>query len=158
VRLPSVYLETTIPSYLVARQSKNLRLAADQAATHEWWNERRHEYKLYVSAAVLTEVEAGDPEVASKRVAVLDGIPELTAKNEISGLANLLLSRQIIPAVAAVDAVHLAYSAVYAVDFLLTWNCKHIHNLKLERRIEATCNDLGYTCPIICTPAELLGS
>lgn len=154
--LPKLYLETTIPSYLTARRSRDLRLAADQEATQEWWEFQRNEYDLYVSAAVLTEAGEGDPVFAAKRLAVLDGIPELRVSGEVVALAAWFLSEQIIPAVAEVDAAHLAFSAVHGLDFLLTWNCKHIHNLKLERRIEAACRSLGFTCPIICTPAELL--
>jgi len=156
--LPKLYLETTIPSYLTARGSRDLRLAADQEATQEWWDEQRGEYDLYVSAAVLAEAGEGDPVFAAKRLAALDGIPELRASDEVVALAAWLLSEQIIPAAAEVDAAHLAYSAVHGLDYLLTWNCKHIHNLKLERRIEAACRSLGFTCPIICTPAELLGT
>ena len=89
---------------------------------------------------------------------MLDGIPELRVSDEVTTLAAWLLSEQIIPLVAEVDAAHLAFSAVHGLDFLLTWNCKHIHNLKLERRIEAACRRMGLTCPIICTPAELLGN
>ena len=156
--LPKLYVETTIPSYLTARRSRDLRLAAHQEATQEWWECQRNEYELYVSAAVLAEAGEGDPAYAAKRLAVLDGIPELRVSKEVTELAAWLLAEQIIPAVAEVDAAHLAFSAVHGIDFLLTWNCKHIHNLKLERRIEAACRSLGFTCPIICTPAELLES
>jgi hypothetical protein len=156
--LPKLYLETTILSYLTARRSLDLRLAADQQATQEWWEVQRGEYDLYVSAAVLAEAGESDPVFAAKRLAVLDGIPELRVSDEVTALAARLLFEQIISVIAEVDAAHLAFSAVHGLDFLLTWNCKHIHNLKLERRIEAACRSLGFTCPIICTPAELLGN
>lgn len=156
--LPKLYIETTIPSYLTARRSRDLRLAADQEASREWWETRRGEYDLYISAAVLAEVAEGDPVFAAKRLAVLDNIPELRVSDEVTALAAWLLSEKIIPMVAQADAAHLAYAAVHNLDFLLTWNCKHIHNLKLERRIEAACRSMGFICPIICTPAELLAS
>jgi len=155
--LPKLYVETTIPSYLTARRSKDLRLAADQEATTEWWEEQRSEYNLYVSAAVLAEAGEGEPMFAAKRLAVLEGIPELRVSEDVTELAARLLTDQIIPKAAEADAAHLAFAAVHRVDFLLTWNCRHIHNLKLERRIEAACRALGFVCPIICTPAELLG-
>ena len=155
--LPKLYVETTIPSYLTARRSKDLRLAADQKATTEWWEEQRSEYNLYVSAAVLAEAGEGEPMFAAKRLAVLEGIPELRVSEDVTELAARLLTDQIIPKAAEADAAHLAFAAVHRVDFLLTWNCRHIHNLKLERRIEAACRALGFVCPIICTPAELLG-
>ena len=154
--LPKLYVETTIPSYLIARRSRDLRLAAAQEATQEWWEERRAEDDLFICEAVLSEAGDGDPVFAGKRMAALSGIRELRTTDAVADLAGWLLSEGIIPAVAAVDAIHPAYSAVHGMDFLLTWNCKHIHNLKLERRIEAACRGFGFTCPIICTPAELL--
>lgn len=119
--LPKLYIETTIPSYLTARRSRDLRLAADQEATLEWWEDRRDEYEVFVSPAVIAEVRVGDPEFAAKRLTLLDGIPELGTAKEVTELAARLLSDQIIPKIAAADALYLAYSAVHGLDFLLTW-------------------------------------
>lgn len=156
--LPRIYIETTIPSYLTARRSRDLRMAAFQEATQEWWDEHRNEYELFTSVPVLEEAGRGDSVFAARRMAVLEDILKLEANEEVAALAAELLTQQIIPLIAEPDAAHIAYSAVYELDFLLTWNCKHIHNLKLERRIEAACRKLGFACPIICTPAELLGT
>ncbi len=76
---PRLYLETTIPSYLVARRSRDLRLAADQETTEEWWETRRQNYELFISEAVLDEASDGDPTLAAKRLAVLEGLPRLGA-------------------------------------------------------------------------------
>ncbi len=153
---PRLYLETTIPSYLAARRSRDLRIAADQETTEEWWENRRGDYEIFVSEPVLDEAAQGDPEFAARRLALLAGLPRLPLTTEAGQLASRLLTSQIIPAKAAPDALHLALAAVHDIDFLLTWNCKHIHNLNLERRIEAACRELGFQCPIICTPAELI--
>lgn len=153
---PRLYIETTIPSYLTARPSNDLRLAADQQTTREWWENRRHEYELFISEAVLDEAADGDSAFATKRLEILNGLPRLRATQEVDSLVARLLDEQIIPAVAAPDAVHLAIAAAHAMDFLLTWNCTHIHNPHLERRIQAACRACGFTCPVICTPAELL--
>ena len=154
--LPKLYLETTIPSYLTARRSRDLRLAADQETTEEWWETKRLEYELFVSEAVLDEAGDGDADFAARRLATLSGLPRLSVTREVGALVAQLLGEDIIPAKAAPDAVHLALSAAYGMDYLLTWNCKHIHNLKFERRIEAVCRTFGFICPIICTPAELM--
>ena len=154
--LPKLYLETTIPSYLTARRSRDLRLAADQETTEEWWKTKRHEYELFVSEAVLDEAGDGDPDFAARRLALLAGLPRLSTTNDADALVARLLTSGIILGKAATDAVHLALAAAHGMDFLLTWNCKHIHNVKLERRIEAACRAFGFTCPIICTPAELM--
>ena len=154
--LPKLYLETTIPSYLTARRSPLARIAADQQTTQDWWDFRRQEYEMFVSEAVLDEAADGDSDFAAHRLGMLTGLPRLQTTPEADALVELLLRSDIIPAKAATDAVHLALSAAHRMDYLLTWNCKHIHNLKLERRIEAACEVFGFTCPIICTPAELM--
>ena len=153
---PRLYLETTIPSYLVARPSKDLRLAADQQTTQEWWETRRHEYDLFISEAVLDEAAGGDPGFAAQRMETLRGLTRLPATMAADALVARLLNERIIPAITAPDAVHLALAAAHGMDFLLTWNCTHIHNPHLERRIEAACRACGFVCPVICTPAELL--
>ena len=153
---PRLYLETTIPSYLAARSSKDLRLAADQQSTLEWWENRRQEYELFISEAVLDEIAGGNPVFAARRATLIEGLQRLRATVEVDGLVARLLTDQIIPAQAAPDAVHLALAAVHQMDFLITWNCRHLHNPRLERRIEAACRACGFVCPVICTPAELL--
>ncbi len=153
---PRLYLETTIPSYMVARPSNDLRLAADQQTTLEWWETRRHRYELFISEAVLDEAADGDADFAAKRLALLQGLPRLRALPATDVLVAHLLDQQIIPPPAAPDAVHLALAAVHRMEFLLTWNCRHLHNPHLERRIEAACRQCGFDCPVICTPAELL--
>lgn len=105
---------------------------------------------------MLEEVTVGDPAFAAKRVALLDGLFRLRATLAVDDLVARLIGDQIIPAAAAPDAVHLALAAAHQMDFLLTWNCTHIHNPHLERRIQAACRACGFVCPVICTPAELL--
>jgi len=154
--LPKLYIETTIPSYLTARRSRDLRLAADQETTEEWWETRRHEYELFTSEVVEVEAAEGDAAMAEARLRALDGIPRLPAQPEVDEVIEHLLGSDLIPANAAADAAHIAFSAVHAMDFLLTWNCKHINNPHLVRRIERACAEHGLNCPVICTPEELL--
>jgi hypothetical protein len=131
-------------------------LAADQETTEEWWETKRQDYQLFVSEVVLDEAAEGDPTWAAKRTVALAGIPRLAFTASAEALIKHLLGTEIIPAKAAPDAAHIALAAAHGVDFLLTWNCRHIHNLKLERRIESACRMFGLVCPIICTPAELM--
>jgi predicted nucleic acid-binding protein len=154
--LPRLYVETTIPSYLTARRSPLARIATDQQTTQDWWEAQRSGYELFVSETVLDEAAIGDAAFAAKRLAVLDVLPRLALTPEAAALATRLLTTEIIPAKAAPDALHLAIAAAHGMDFLLTWNCRHIHNLKIERRIQAVCRAFGLECPIICTPAELM--
>ena len=153
---PRLYLETTIPSYLVARRSRDLRLAADQETTQEWWEDRRQNYELFISEFVREEVQRGDAQAAAARLAFLDGIPILLEPQTAAELAEQILATRLIPPQAALDASHIAMATVHGMDYLLTWNCKHIHNVAIIRQIERLCERQGYTCPIICTPNDLM--
>jgi len=153
---PRLYLETTIPSYLVARRSRDLRLAADQETTQEWWEERRREFELFVSQTVLHEVSRGDAEFAAARLAALREIQVLVGSPQAALLTKRLLAESIIPPGAADDAIHLGLAAAHGMDYLLTWNCRHINNPALRRRIEQACGACALTCPVICTPIELM--
>ena len=155
---PRLYLETTIPSYLVARPSRDVRLAADQLATHEWWDERRHDYELFTSQTVLDEAMRGDPAFAAARRAQLAGVTLLSNLPEAAELAKRLLRDGIIPAVATDDATHIALAPAHGMEYLLTWNCKHINNHRIRSRIEQACEAAGLLCPDICTPAELMSA
>ena len=153
---PRLYLETTIPSYLTARPSRDLRIAADEEATHEWWNERRDDFDLFISETVLREVSKGNPEMAAARIASLRGVGVLPDTPLANLLTKHLLASGIVPAVAEDDAAHMALAAAHGMDFLLTWNCTHINNRAIERRIERACAEFGVECPVICTPTELM--
>jgi predicted nucleic acid-binding protein len=153
---PRLYLETTIPSYLVARESRDVWLLADQQATHEWWNLQRHEYDLFISEAVLLEVSRGDAVFAAARLATLREIPVLRDDPLAAKLTRRLLDEAIIPSKAADDATHLGLAAAHGLDYLLTWNCRHIKYPALRRRIEQACAAVGLECPVICSPVELL--
>jgi hypothetical protein len=135
---------------------QDLLLAADQETTEEWWERRRHEYELFTSEVVEVEAAEGDAAMAEARLRALDGIQRLPAQPEVDEVIEHLLASGVIPANAAADAAHIAFSAVHAMDFLLTWNCKHINNPHLVRRIERACAERGLNCPVICTPEELL--
>ena len=154
--LPKLYVETTIPSYLTARRSRDLRLAAHQEMTEEWWSDHRREYELYISDFVLDEAGDGDAEFAASRLAALAGIARLDVTEEVDELAGRLVAGGLIPAKAAQDAFHVAVSAVHGMDFLLTWNCTHINNVNIIRRMERICAEAGFACPVICSPDELL--
>lgn len=153
---PRLYLETTIPSYLVARESRDAILHGQQAATRKWWEERRGGYDLFVSEFVDLEAARGDAEMAKARAAAIRVLPRLAATEVVRELAAEILSTGLIPAKAAVDASHIAVAAVHRMDILLTWNCTHIHNIAISRQIERICARAGWLCPAICTPFDLL--
>ena len=153
----TLYLESTVPSYLTAAPSRDLLIAAHQQVTAEWWKTRRAEFDLYVSQFTLDEIGRGDADVAQRRLDAIKGIPLLDITDDALELAEGFLSLRIIPRKAGTDAFHIALAAVHSIDFLLTWNCKHIANAAMIRDIEAVCRMRGHPCPVICTPEELMG-
>lgn len=152
----TVYLETSIPSYLTARPSRDIRAAAWQQITAQWWDEARSEYDLFTSELVIVEASAGDPEAAGRRLEALQGIAELPIDQEVQQLAEQLISRGGVPAGAEADALHIAVAAVHRIDYLLTWNFRHIDNAATKPVVRSICADAGYSCPEICAPVELL--
>ena len=151
-----IYLETTVVSYLAARPSRDLRVAAHQQATSEWWTRRRGDFDLFASQLVVEEASAGDQEAASRRLEYLRGLPLLDLTDRTLALAEKLLTDAVVPTEAEQDALHIAVAAVHGMDYLLTWNCRHIANATMRGRIERTCVEAGCDAPVICTPEELL--
>ena len=151
-----LYLETTVPSYLASQPSRDLVVAAHQQVSREWWAARRDDFEIFVSQFVLDEASAGDPVVAGERLKLLEGLALLEVTEEVGRLAADLIQSGIIPPKAATDAAHVAVAAVHGMDYLLTWNCAHIANARIARRLAERCRVLGVSCPIICTPEELL--
>ncbi|MCX7172807.1 MAG: type II toxin-antitoxin system VapC family toxin [Proteobacteria bacterium] len=151
-----VYIETSVISYLTARPSKTILGAAHQQITLAWW-ETRNQYELLVSESVLRECGAGDPGAAQKRLAVLADMPLLLISEEALNIAEALVGQGIVSSKAAEDALHIAVATVYGVDYLLTWNCRHIANPEIQRGISEYLEQIGLFLPFICTPEELLG-
>jgi predicted nucleic acid-binding protein len=151
----SVYIETSILSYLTARPSRDVRAAAWQQITWQWWEEARLHYELFTSELTIVEISAGNPEAAQRRAEAAQDIPRLAIDAEVQQLAELLIAAGCIPAAAEADALHIAVAASHHVDFLLTWNCRHIDNAVRKPLVRATCAKAGYICPEICTPMEL---
>ncbi len=155
---PRVYIETSVVSYLTAWRSPNLLMAAQQQATREWWDSERERYGLFISEVVIQEAASGDPEAARLRLEVLQGIDELDVTDDARFLATAIIDETPLPTKAKVDALHIAVAAVNGLDYLLTWNCRHIANPTLRPRIESVCRSHGFNPPSICTPFDLLGA
>ena len=154
----NVYIETSIVGYLTARSTKNLILAANIEVTRDWWESYRSTFTLYVSQLVLDEVMEGDAEMAAKRIEVLQGLSLLELSEAAQELAKHFLAMSSLPPKAAEDAAHIAIATVHGMEYLLTWNCKHIANAQLQKKLSEICLDFGYELPTICTPYELAGN
>ncbi len=152
---PKVYLETSILSYLAARPSRDAVAAGRQVITRRWWDNERDKYTLVVSEAVEAECERGDPEVVKRRQELLQDVSLFPVDERILGVAKLLVVPGGIPGKAGPDAVHIAAAAVEECEFLLTWNFRHIANVRIRREVERILANHGYTKTTICTPEEL---
>ncbi|MBW4471132.1 MAG: type II toxin-antitoxin system VapC family toxin [Stenomitos rutilans HA7619-LM2] len=152
----TVYLETSILGYLTARSTKNLILAANIEITKDWWEFHRNAFILYTSEAVLNEVAQGDETIAAQRLEVLRGFPLLALNQAVQTLAAQFLAHSSLPPKANVDAIHIAAATIHGMDYLLTWNCKHIANAQIQRKLAKISLDFGYELPILCTPYELM--
>jgi predicted nucleic acid-binding protein len=155
--LPTLYLETTVISYQVARPSRDLVIAAHQECTHRWWEVRRTEYQLFISRLVENEIRKGDPAEVEKRIALIAGLASLEITEDVAELAESFLIQRALPRNAADDAVHIALATTRGIDYLVTWNLKHMANARIRRKIDIICESLGFVPPVICTPEELLG-
>ena len=152
---PTVYVETTVLSYLAARPSQNALRAAHQQVTREWWDKDRLVYEVFISALVVAECAAGDPIAAAERLAIVNSLPLLAESSEAEALAEALIRELAIPPQEIRDAAHVAVAATNGIEYLLTWNCRHLANLHQRGRIEQVCRDYGYQPPLIGTPIEL---
>ena len=153
----TVYIETTVVSYLTAWLSRDLIRAAHQQITQEWWNNRREDFEIFVSEFVINEASAGDRAAAEKRIGALENIAILDVNQNVENLAKKLIADKALPPKAATDALHIAVASVHGIDYLLSWNCKHIANAEMQGAIESVCLEEGFKYPKICTPEELLG-
>jgi hypothetical protein len=156
--METVYLETSFISYLVARPSRDVIVAGHQQTTQDWWDNRRSQFECLVSPAVIDEASVGDPTEVQKRLAIIGGLPVLEITVDAQNLTKAIMAAGVLPPHAFPDAAHLAISAAHAIDYLLTWNCKHLANAQILRRIVVVCEKLGLRLPIVCTPDELMGA
>ena len=152
---PTLYIETTIPSYLVARASRDPLVLGHQQVTQKWWAQRRAAFDLCISQAVLDEAKRGDTALAMARLALISNLRILPETEEVRDLSDLYYAELRLPARARVDATHLAFAAAHRVDYLMTWNCAHINGAQVRRRLERLNDAIGLPVPTICTPEEL---
>ena len=153
---PSVYVETSIVSYLTARPSRDLIIAAQQAMTREWWRDAPERFVLVASELVLTEAAEGDADAARARLTALEVVTRLDTTEDAATLTRRLLELGAFLREAAADAAHVSVAATNSVDYLLTWNLRHIASAAARSRIERACRRADYEPPAVCTPNELM--
>jgi predicted nucleic acid-binding protein len=158
VSKPSIYVETSIVSYLVGwLNQRDLVVAHNQQFTREWWSVRRSAFDTFISPVVIDEASKGEPTLAAQRLKYLADLPVLDVTAAARWLSRELLRSTGIPKKAELDALHIAVAAVNGINYLLTWNCTHIANAVVLPMVYTVCRDAGYEPPLVCTPLELLG-
>lgn len=157
-QMATVYVETSIIGYLTARSREAVIFQARQELTRAWWASSRGSYDLVVSQFVLDECGAGDADAAAERLELLADVPLLSSADpQIDQLADALLAAHLLPQKARSDAEHVAIATVHRVDYLLTWNCKHIANAETLPGVYRLLRARGYPPPLIVTPEEFSG-
>jgi hypothetical protein len=152
-----ICIESTIPSYVVARPARDLLQAARQQLTRDWWDLQREKHELFTSQIVLDEIAAGERDMAQRRLELMAGLTVLDLTSAAETLADRVLHSGLLPATADGDAAHIALATVHKLDILLTWPCRHIANAAIVGRLRRLMETQGHTLPEIYTPEELLG-
>ncbi len=153
----TVYIETSIVSYLTARPSRNLIATARQYLTLEWWEDHRQKYAIFISNAVIAEASLGDKARSTERLNAIRSLTILEITDESQDLAEKIIAQSAMPKKAYDDALHLAIASCHNMDFLLTWNCRHLANAHLIPQLRFLIEEEGRCFPQICTPEELMG-
>jgi len=152
----TVYIETTILSYLASIPSRDIIVQAHQQITWEWWNNYRKNYDLYISPIVIQEISRGDIEASKKRKKFINNISILQISDNITELALKLIKFLGLPKKAELDALHLAFAIDYSIDYLLTWNCNHLANGVFIKKLKQFESKESRVIPVILTPEELM--
>lgn len=153
---PRVYVETTVVGYLTSWPSGDLIFAGRQKITRDWWRYASSAFELIVSELVHHEASVGDPRAIRDRLEVLANLPVLAVNRRAEDLARALVAKGAVPASEPRDALHIALAVVNGIEYLVTWNLKHIANATMRSKIDGVCIARGYDCCEICTPEELV--
>lgn len=153
---PTVYIETTVIGYLASRPRNNAIVAGHQNTTRDWWQTAADRFDLVASELVVQECSAGDESAAEERLEALAEITLLRTTSDAEQLAKALIAGHAIPESHPEDALHIALAVVNGIQYLVTWNFRHIANAAVRSTIERVCRDAGYEPSVICTPEELL--
>ena len=153
---PSVYIETSVIGYLTSWPRPDSTIAGHQNTTKQWWSTAAERFDLFVSQLVVRECSGGDTAAVNDRLDCIAALPVLPITPEAEALVVALIKGRAVPESQPNDALHIALAAVHGVQYLVSWNFRHIVNASLRPAIERVCRDRGYDPPILCTPEELL--
>jgi hypothetical protein len=152
-----VYIETSTVSYYAGAPHRDIVIAARQELTREYWSRIVSDFECYISVLVLQESERGDQDAASQRLKAIEPMSVLEIDGDAEKLAEGLMKKGAVPEKCPEDALHIALAATNGMEYLLTWNFKHINNAQMKGKVIKVVEDYGYECPVFCSPDELVG-
>ena len=152
----SIYLETSVVSYYTAKPVRDIIVLAHQEITREWWQRAIKRFDIYISEIVVEEASYGDSEAATRRLEILKGFPHLELNEKVEEVAGIYIKQLGIPEKSIRDTLHLAICSVHNIDYLITWNCTHIANAEIIKKLIKINDSYEIHTPIICTPEELM--
>lgn len=156
--MQKVYIETSVVSYYASKTSRDIVIAGHQVSTINFWNKLiANELIPVISALVIKEASQGEIEIAENRRNAIQGFLVLDISKEAEELSSLLIEKRGIPSESPEDALHIAIASVEKIDFIVTWNFKHINNPFTKNKIKEIIENAGYICPVLASPEELLG-
>ncbi len=155
---PSVYIESSVISYLASRPSRDIIVAGRQAITWDWWENHRQRFDLRISALVEEEIGKGDSQAVKRRLSLAEDISSFAISDDATRIAELLLEKNAVPKGSEEDALHIGIATAQGADYLLTWNFKHINNAEKKLAISHVVASYGFICPQLCSPEELGGT
>ena len=153
--LPSLYIETSVISYYTARVSRDLVVAGHQQVTQDWWKNDLPRFDAFISDPVLEEITKGDPSAVRNRLTAVERFAVLEVTPDAEELASIYAQAMALPASAWLDALHLAVASLNGMEYLVSWNCRHITSGRVRKVVHEINEDRGVDSPIICTPEEL---
>jgi hypothetical protein len=154
--LPTVYLDTSVPSYLTARPARDRSIMRMQRISCLWWNAYRSRFNVYVSEVVLEEAANGNEEAAIRRTESISAFTSLDLTEEARSLAELILTETRLPESVRTDAQHAAIAATNDIEVVMTWNSKHLANPEIIPKVRRACERGGFSCPDICRPDNVI--
>jgi len=150
----SVFIETSVPSAYVSRREDPSSVHR-RDATRLWWHGQLAAYVPYVSDGVMDELNEGDWPGKNEALEIVASLPRLRVDQEVTAVAQRYVQECLVPQGLGGDALHLATACVYEMDFLLTWNIRHLANPNKQEHLTVINRRLGLLTPLIATPEML---
>lgn len=149
IRKPTLYLESSVISMYFQNEAPYLR-----DLTRQFWLDILPRFDVYISEVVVEEIEATpDPNLLQALEELVEDFKVLEVSKEIIDLSMVYLSHRRIP---REDALHLASASIGQMDFIVTWNLRHLYKRGTQEIMREVNTSLGFLTPDVVTPEDFL--